>query len=233
MNATMRWAVVKPVLDRLRPTRVLEIGCGQGGFGSRIAARSEYVGIEMDRRSFDAASRRVGAMGGRVLHGTTDLLEPGERFDLVCAFEVVEHIEDDVGALASWREYLNPGGSVVVSVPAWPLRFGPSDEMAGHFRRYTPEDLDGVLVKGGYDDPGHTLYGWPLGYWLEPARHVAAQRRLRRTPQSMEDRTAGSGRFFQPLPVAGHAVSAATRPFAALQARRPHQGVGLVGWAKA
>jgi SAM-dependent methyltransferase len=228
-NATMRWSIVRAMLDRIRPARVLEIGCGQGAYGARIAARAEYVGVELDTESWMVARERVEPIGGRVLNGTVDLLDDSERYDLVCAFEVLEHIEDDLGALQAWRSRLAPGGAVIVSVPAWPDRFGPWDAAVGHYRRYTPVQLGDTLSRAGYLDAELALYGWPLGYVTEPVRNALARRRLVQTPDSMEARTAGSGRSLQSSGLLGRAVMAGATPFVLVQKLRPAAGVGLIG----
>ena len=84
-----------------------------------------------------AETARAAGGRGRVVHGDLSVLDPGARFDLVCAFEVIEHIEDDEHALRDWAARLRPGGCCAAStrLPA-PLR--PADEMVGHYRRYDP-----------------------------------------------------------------------------------------------
>jgi len=228
-NATLRWSIVRTLLDRLRPSRVLEIGCGQGAFGARIAARAEYVGVEQDTESWRVARDRVVPIGGRVLNGTIDVLEDTEPFDLVCAFEVLEHIEDDVGALEGWRSRLGPGGAVLVSVPAWPDRFGPWDAAVGHYRRYTPVQLEDTISTAGYLTPETALYGWPLGYITEPVRNAVARRTRGQTQSTMEARTASSGRSLQSNGVWGRAVMAGATPFILIQKLRPTAGIGLIG----
>jgi SAM-dependent methyltransferase len=229
VSATLRWSVVRNLLDRLAPKKVLEIGCGQGAYGARIAARAEYVGVEQDRESWQVARERVAPIGGRVLNGTIEMFDDMESYDLVCAFEVLEHIEDDVGALEMWRSRLAPGGAVLVSVPAWPDRFGPSDVAVGHYRRYTPVQLEDTLSGAGYLAPEIAFYGWPLGYITEPVRNAIARKTLAQGPTSMEARTASSGRSLQTRGMWGRAIMAGATPFTLVQKLRPTTGVGLVG----
>jgi SAM-dependent methyltransferase len=210
---------------------VLEIGCGVGGFGARLAERCEYVGIEMDETSFRVAKERVESVGGRVVLGTLDDLEPS-AFDVVCAFEVLEHIDDDESALRAWSSRLVPGGSIVLSVPAFPERFGECDEAVGHYRRYTADSLSEVLKRAGCDDITHTYYGWPLGLATEAFRHWVIRRRQRSAPESMSARTAESGRFLQPGRSTGGLVRVGTAPFSLVQRLRPDRGVGLVATAR-
>jgi SAM-dependent methyltransferase len=152
LNAWLRYDVIRRHLRDIGPVgSVLEIGCGGGGLGARLAAASAYTGVELDDTSLDLARRRVAAAGGgRVLMGDErDVVAPEETFDLVCAFEVLEHIEDDLAALRTWTRRIRPGGHFMLSVPAGSDRFGPSDEMAGHYRRYDDSQLRAVLQQAG------------------------------------------------------------------------------------
>ena len=246
-NAWLRWDVVTRLLPRNART-VLEIGCGQGSMGTRIAATTDYLGVEPDPTAFAVAQGRVKALGrGEVRLGLMeDVVEVGRTFDLVCAFEVIEHIEDDVAALSGWVERVRPGGWVLVSTPAFAKRYGPSDAMAGHFRRYDPEALADVMRKAGLAHPQVVVYGAGLGYVLENLRHILGARRLRQAGQpvprrgapsnldaaTMAELTAGSGRLFQPPEAAARAVQIGTAPFRQLQRRFPHSGTGLVGLAQ-
>jgi SAM-dependent methyltransferase len=228
-SATLRWSIVESVLERLKPGRVLEIGCGQGGFGARLASRSEYIGVEMDPESFGVARNRIEAVGGRVLRGDLEALDDPRPFDLVCAFEVLEHIEEDAEAVNQWSRLLSPAGSILVSVPAWPHRFGAGDTLVGHYRRYTPDQLDEILLGAGLRDVEHTMYGWPLGYVTEPVRNAISRRALAGNHGSMEERTARSGRTFQSHGAVGRAMMMAASPFVYAQRLRPRSGVGIIG----
>jgi SAM-dependent methyltransferase len=230
--ASLRWAVVRPLLDELGPRSVFEVGCGQGSFGSRIAERSRYTGVEPDEQSYLVARERIERFGGTVIHGMSDLVPGDGQFDMVCAFEVLEHIEDDTASLRDWMTRVRPGGSVLVSVPAWPDRFTKMDELVGHYRRYRPEDIDRVLTEAGCVDVRHQLYGWPLGYALESVRVRIAERRGVASEDGgaggMAERSATSGRLFQPKKAAGAVVRVGTAPFSVLQKSRPNTGTGLV-----
>lgn len=234
IRAWLRYDVVKGVIERLRPTTALEIGCGQGAFGARLAERSDYLGVEPDDSSFEVASARIGARGGRVLHGIHSVVPTGSTFDLVCAFEVLEHIDDDAGTLAEWVQFVRPGGHLVLSVPAFQARFGPMDVHAGHFRRYSPAELQSRLTDAGLVDVDITVYGWPLGYALELVRNRIDAKKLERVGDaSMEELTQASGRTFQPQNSwQGVAVAAATTPFRWLQRLRRDSGTGLVAVAR-
>jgi SAM-dependent methyltransferase len=231
-GAALRWSVVRRMVDELRPGRVLEVGCGQGGFGARLAVRSTYVGVEPDDTSYAIAAERVADHGGRVLHGTVELVDDMAPFDLLCAFEVLEHLADDKSALCEWIARVRPGGHVLVSVPAWSERMGAWDSLVGHYRRYDPAQLDDLLASVGGVEVRHVVYGWPISYALERARNVVARRSGQAAEDPIEKRTAASGRLLQPQQLIGHVVRWGTMPFAGLQRLRPGAGLGLVGVAR-
>ena len=128
--------------------RLLEIGCGTGSNLEMLSAFGRVEGIETSpfARAY-AQSRGFSVRDGRL----PDALPPAiGSFDAVCMFDVLEHIESDVQALAAVRRLLNPGGRLVVSVPAYQWLFGMHDVRLHHFRRYSRRQLDAVLRRAGF-----------------------------------------------------------------------------------
>ena len=232
-QAWLRWDTVERLLPPDART-VLEIGAGMGAVGSLLARRYEYLGLEPDAMSFTVARRRIEAAGGRAEQTDYAGLGPGREFDLVCAFEVLEHLEDDAAALAAWRELVRPGGHVLLSVPGAPGLYGASDERAGHFRRYERHALRDALERAGFDDVRIVAYGFPVGYPLKKLRDALAARDLRRRSGTRAQRTASSGRWLQPDERLAPLTAAAALPFRYLQ--RPFSqtalGTGLVASAR-
>src|SRR5437867_2509309 len=111
VTAWLRWDAVQPLLPPAGG-RLLDIGAGTATIGSFLADRYEYVGVELDPVSHAAAEKRIGARG-QVHNSPIEALAPAGDFDVVCAFEVLEHIEDDEAALALWARHLRPGGTIV------------------------------------------------------------------------------------------------------------------------
>jgi len=236
IRAWLRYDTISRILDELEPKTILEVGCGQGALGARLATRAAYTGVEPDPSSFRVAKDRIESCGGHAINGTDQAVPVDDTFDLVCAFEVLEHIEDDQGALKSWSRRVRPGGSLLLSVPAWQDRFGPMDENVGHFRRYNPEELSSKLTSAGFADAHVTVYGWPLGFALEAVRNRVDGKKLAKAKvngASAAELTAASGRTFQPPnPWVGRGVQIATTPFRIAQRARPGSGIGLVAVAK-
>jgi len=234
IHAWLRYDVIESLLAGIRPLIVLEIGVGQGSVGVRLARRYDYTGIDMDKTVLSTARDRFGRYGAdpdTLLLGGLERVE-GRQFDLVCAFEVLEHVEDDIAALTTWRSHVAPGGWILLSVPCNPRRFSKTDEKAGHFRRYTRESLSRALTTAGYTDVRLLNYGFAVGYLLEAGRNLAGRRDLR-TAGSLEERTLSSGRWLQPPEAAARITEMIAWPLVRLQ--RPfveHElGTGLVGLA--
>jgi SAM-dependent methyltransferase len=215
-------------------TDALEIGCGQGAFGARLARRYRYLGVEPDKTSWAVAQRRITAVSsGEVRNVTVETLG-NERFDLVCAFEVLEHIEDDAAAVKDWAGRLRAGGWLLLSVPADQRRYGPWDELVGHFRRYDPETITDLLASCGFGEIKVRYYGFPLGLALEAGRNVVGRRRLAASgATSVEERTARSGRLLQPTgSLRGLATRWGSAPFRIMQRAFPGSGTGIVVLAR-
>lgn len=228
LNAWLRWDTVRRVLPSSRKLGdVVEVGCGQGGFGVRLAALSDsYRAYEPDRDSFEIAGRRLADVAAASIENrmlpSTD--EPSA--DLVCAFEVLEHIDDDIGALAAWSRWVRPGGLLIISVPAHQHRFGPWDTAVGHFRRYGRSDLTRLLENAGFEVEGISAYGFPLGYALEWVRDRLAPPG---DQESCAERTGKSGRLLQPKSWMRWVTQLGTLPFRLLQ--RPFASSDLgTGW---
>lgn len=228
--AWLRFDAIRRSLGDARPLQVLEIGAGMGAMGWRLAQDRRYVGVEPDARSAEAAARRLQGRG-TLIHGGLEELSDGlrrERFDMVCAFEVLEHIPDDRSALADWSALLRPGGHLLISVPAHARRFAAGDHAVGHVRRYDREPLARLLEECGFDIERWEAWGGGLGHALEAARNALARRHD--GDDTAEARSSSSGRLRQPGGrLAGLAAWMLAAPFRILQRPLAHTPVGI-GW---
>ena len=119
--------------------RIVEIGCGAGGNLELLSRFGEVQGVEPDPESRAYAQTRSGLtiQGGLLPDGLPDL---GEPFDLIAAFDVVEHVDDDKGAIATLARQLKPGGFLVTTVPAGAWMWSDHDTEHHHKRRYRLAD---------------------------------------------------------------------------------------------
>lgn len=169
----LRRSAIFDALDGRRPGRVLELGCSAGALLHDLAERGYTgVGVELSAEARSLARQVVaGVQGFSIESSVPD--GPAESFDLLAAFEVLEHIEDDAGALASWLELLKPGGQVLISVPAHRRRWNVTDVLVGHHRRYDRADVEGLLRGAGLRVDKVSTIGWPASWFIERARIFA------------------------------------------------------------
>jgi len=122
---------------------VLEVGGGIGNFTPHIATVARTVtSLEPNEYCFHQLSEKIATIKNASAHRVTveslrRVLPADKKFDAVVLMNVLEHIRDDRAVLANLRQYLAPGGRIVVLVPACQWAFGPTDTRLGHYRRYT------------------------------------------------------------------------------------------------
>ncbi len=93
---------------------------------------------------------RLNERGGLARAGEITALPFADaQFDLVAAFDVIEHVEEDRRVFAELTRVLKPGGRLVFSVPLHPGRWTSFDDYVGHARRYEPDALPALLAEHG------------------------------------------------------------------------------------
>jgi SAM-dependent methyltransferase len=98
--------------------------------------------------------------GASVVAGLiTSLPFADAAFDLVCALDIVEHVEDDATALDELSRVARPGAALLLSVPLHPERWNAFDDFVGHRRRYRPETLTDILSRHGLRIERSAVYG--------------------------------------------------------------------------
>lgn len=96
----------------------------------------------------------------------TELPFVDRRFALVCAFDIVEHVEDDRRVLSELVRVLADGGRLVLSFPLFAARWTPFDAMCGHVRRYEPPAVLAMLAEHGLEIVESGGYGMQPRQWL-------------------------------------------------------------------
>ncbi len=129
---------------------ILELGSGTGGNFPLLSRFGTVTAVEMNTAAREIAQARHAGMDVRAGMLPHDLPLEDQKFDLVCMFDVLEHIDDDAGALAAARAHLAPGGTLLITVPAYKALFGPHDEEMHHKRRYERAELRDLLRAAGF-----------------------------------------------------------------------------------
>jgi len=149
-----------------KPCRVLEIGCGTGDLSRDLVSRHpalELLGIDRSETGLRIARSKVpsGVFLRRDLTEPATVPEPYRRWatHAVCT-EVLEHLEAPQVLLANAREYLAPGGALVVTVPAGPM--SAFDRHIGHRRHFTTAELRSLLESAGFEVTRVSGAGFPF-----------------------------------------------------------------------
>jgi glycosyltransferase involved in cell wall biosynthesis/phospholipid N-methyltransferase len=145
--------------DMIRPycgQRILEIGSGTGNLTRQLIPRSVYVASDVNPLYLHVLSRLREDrpyLDVQFTDVTTQQTFPtlDERFDTVICLNVVEHVDDDIGALRNIRRVLAEDGRALVLVPNEPALFGTLDEVLGHRRRYTDAALRRLASEAGLE----------------------------------------------------------------------------------
>jgi SAM-dependent methyltransferase len=154
-----RRKVIERVVEDLRlpaRARILDAGCGSGRNMVELARHGTVTGVELADASVSLARER-GA--GEVIAGSV-LEMPFEAgsFDLAASLDVIEHLEDDLTALRELRRVVAPGGSLLVTVPAYQWLWSGHDEINHHFRRYTRRSLQRAGEEAGWQQVRTTYF---------------------------------------------------------------------------
>ena len=133
---------VRPPAD----AQILELGCGTGHNLAMLSGFGHVEGLELDEEARALSEKRLGR---KIMSSPLpELNEVRDRhYDLIGAFDVIEHIEDDHAALASIASRLKPGGKFVMTVPAHQWMWSAHDVVNHHKRRYSKSRLR-ALIEG-------------------------------------------------------------------------------------
>lgn len=154
--------------------RILEIGGGTGFIAEELKRQGYSIEMsDIHSNGLDYAHRK----GIHPLY-QFNLYNPpfSEEFDIICLFDVLEHLKEDQQALECIRSMLKPNGLIILTVPAHQWLWSREDVAAGHYRRYTKKSLTHVIQQSNFT-PINTHYFFasilPLLYlrtWIRKAK---------------------------------------------------------------
>ena len=140
--------ILRTVLARHLPPRasrrILDVGCGTGGMLPMLAEFGTVEGLEGEPTAVEHCQSAYPSFSVRLGDVPADVPTDG-TVDVATAFDVIEHLEDDVGALSAMRSAVRRGGTVVVTVPALQWLWSDHDRANGHWRRYSRSDLETAI----------------------------------------------------------------------------------------
>lgn len=130
--------------------RILEVGAGTGGNLSMLSAFGRISALEMDATARSIATQKTGGRFDiRAGSCPSDIPFATANFDLICLFDVLEHIDEDVATLVAVRKLLAAGGRALLTVPAYSWLWSAHDQHLHHKRRYSKAELRGKAAASG------------------------------------------------------------------------------------
>lgn len=169
------WPLIRPLVTRA--TCRLEVA---PGLRPRLPIDgTAFVDISMN------ALTKLAARGGRPAMASIGRLPfADETFDLLCALDIIEHINDDQRAMAELARVTTTGATLLLSTPLHPGMWTPFDDFVGHRRRYEPEQIQTLLQQHGFTIEHSAVFGMKprssllldLGMWFLKHRRERAMR---------------------------------------------------------
>ena len=140
-------AVCSQIKDRR--ARILDVGCGTGANLLMLSKFGDAEGVDISPDALSFCKER--GLAKVKLGAAEELPYADGTFDLVTAFDVVEHMDDDLAGLREMRRVLRPGGHVLLFVPTFMFLWGLQDDVSNHRRRYRLSELQRVLEEAGFE----------------------------------------------------------------------------------
>jgi SAM-dependent methyltransferase len=198
---------------------ILEVGCGTGVVLAelqRLFPRGRIVGLDLFEEGLMFARRRF---SGTLLQADVRRHVFDRPFDLIGAFDVIEHLDEDETLLRRLWHQLRPGGHLIVTVPAHQALWSYFDNVAHHRRRYAPAELERKLTATGFCEPYETQFMAALFpvMWLK-RRWLGKNAKLAHA--TTERQQAAVESELQVNPIANWLLEVMTRPDAYLVAHR-------------
>jgi len=138
---------VSQLLQQKPDAKILNIGIATGATSIMLQQYGTVTSLEYDKECCEFVREKCGL---EVVNGSmTELPFDDGSYDLVCAFDVVEHIEDHSTAIQELRRVMAADGHYFLTVPAFMFLWSEHDEINHHYRRYTRASFGQLLTSQG------------------------------------------------------------------------------------
>ncbi len=169
--------LIENLFGEVEGKKALDIGCGYGYYTSKLLQLGYAVdAIDISPEHIDITKRRIketANYSNANLHNV-DLFEfdTKEKYDVIICLEVLEHLEKDIKALKLMNAWLKDDGALIISVPHREDLWNFRDEMSGHLRRYSKDEMKKKLDMANFKVKKMLCYGFPfirffLGIYLK------------------------------------------------------------------
>lgn len=154
------YSLIEKVMNNPKGMSFLEVGCGTGYVLSFLEKKGLKVeGIDIFYKSLKLARGRTRA---KLMRGDFRKINFSKKYDIIGFFDILEHIENDAFFLKRALKFLNPGGYVVITVPANMLLWSHVDKISGHKRRYNKKNLVDLVEYSGFSTKAVSYYNFFL-----------------------------------------------------------------------
>ena len=141
--------------------KILNVGCGPGRSSQYLSEFGETVSIEYDKYCCEFASEKTGL---KIINGSiTELPFEDRSFDLVCAFDVIEHVEEDQLAVSEMKRVAKENGIIFITVPTFMSLWSHHDVINHHFRRYRLNEIETLF---NFKKDGTKIFGSYFNFFL-------------------------------------------------------------------
>lgn len=145
------WSLLEPHLAGRTDLRILDLGCGPGFAWPELRRWGTVVGVDASHAALKQCRQRQ-SPGAWLINGSAEALPCREQsLSLLVAFDIIEHLDDDVGALKEFCRTLRAGGWLALTVPAFQWLWSDHDTRYQHKRRYRARELREKLEAAGFE----------------------------------------------------------------------------------
>lgn len=138
------------LISKNKKQNILDIGCSSGALLKLLELNDfkELTGIDNSKEAIKECKKR-GLNKTFVMDGSK-LNFPDNKFEIIIASDILEHIKDDKAALSEWFRIVKPGGKMILFVPAFNFLWSNHDVINKHYRRYYKNNLEKIIKESGF-----------------------------------------------------------------------------------